>query len=176
MNKYKIFFSIGFFREIIHTTLFVYFAIILLPRDFIWPGQNISFILILAAGYLIIPAGYLFLIYDDTRFKAIIQLLQLVKFLRILIAFLIIIKDILAGKFILLSFTLYSFDSFVLVSVSFILFFDLIFLYFLLSYKKNDNIILVEDNTSLKAIFTETEVKDELKEGAKYDNPADSQR
>lgn len=173
VKKQKIFFIIGFLREIFHTTFFVYFALILLPRDTVWIEQIIAFILIFSAGYLVIPAGYLFLLYDDNKFRAIIQLLRISKILRILILFLLIVREFLSHDFFSLFLNGLNMNSLIIYIMLIILFFDLIFLYFLLSYKiDTDN----AGDVALTSVNIENEVQKELNKGVNHDNPADSQR
>jgi len=164
VKNQKIVFILGFLREIIHTTFLVYFAALLFPMDSVWSMQNISIILILSAGYLLIPASYLFLLYDDTKFYALIQLLRIGKILRIIVILLISVNEIVNYGFAFLYNGSSRLITFLFFTGILILFFDLIFLYFLLSYKVEEKQAAVDSSNNII----------EVHEGANHDNPANS--
>jgi hypothetical protein len=114
------------------------------------------------------PVGFLLLFFNSTKFKATIQLLRIGKILGLFSSLVIFIDDIISGNALLLVPIPYLSStegiSFLLLSLT--IFFDLILLYFLLSYKEErsetENNINGKKESPFLPDFSETEVKNEI--------------
>lgn len=138
MKKEKIFYCAGIVWEIVRFVFFFLFITFIYFQPFIGGTRTILWLLFLSSCQLLIPAGYSLLLFNSTKFHVIIQLLRIGKILSLFPSIFIFLDEFLLSSTLfslpLTSLSLFKKAAFLLLSIS--IFFDLIFLYFLLSYKK----------------------------------------
>jgi len=165
MKREKIFYCAGIIWEIARFLLF--FLLISYVYFQPLPGGNrtILWILFLSSSQLLMPAAYTLLLFNSIKFHVVIQLLRIGKIISLLPSLLIFFDEFLFNFSLftvpLSSVSLYRKGILLFLSIS--IFFDLIFLYFLLSYKKTgkepDEI---KGESSHLPDYTVTEVKNEF--------------
>ncbi|MBN1697174.1 MAG: hypothetical protein JW881_06655 [Spirochaetales bacterium] len=170
MKKQNFFLIAGAIWEFIRFLLFFLFITGFQFHELLWNRQTILWLILLSSAQLIMPAGFLLLIINFTRFRALIQLLRYGKILGLFSSLILFIDEMISGNVLLLvpipSLSQTEGISFILLSLT--IFFDLILLYFLLSFKEERPQPVKNKDTSGESsflpVFSETEVKDEITE------------
>jgi hypothetical protein len=165
MKKEKIFFLAGVLWELFRFLFFFLLIAFIFFNNFVWNTHTILWLLFLSSCQLLMPAGYALLIFDSIRFYVVIQLLRIGKILSLFPGIFILIDELLLGKSLfslpLTTYSLLKKAVFFLLSIS--IFFDLIFLYFLLSYKeKGKEIAETHGESSHLPDYRITEIKDDF--------------
>jgi len=111
------------------------------------------------------PAGFILLLFDSIKFHVVLQLLRIGKILNLFAGAFIFIEEVVIKDSLLFIPQLYlsSITYFSVLIIAVTIFIDLIFLYFLLSYKVGPN-IKINDNKEAPSLpdFSETEVNNEI--------------
>ncbi|MBN2442379.1 MAG: hypothetical protein JXJ04_13580 [Spirochaetales bacterium] len=137
MKNEKIFYCFGIIWEIVRFLFFFLFITFIYIQPTLGGTQSVLWLLFLCSSQLLMPAGFTLLLFDSTKFQVVIQLLRIGKILSLIPSFFIFFDEfILSSGFFtypLTGVSLLKKSSILLLSIS--IFFDLIFLYFLLSFK-----------------------------------------
>jgi hypothetical protein len=168
MKKQKFFLLSGFTWELIRFFLYFFFITYFQFHKLLWNRQTILWLILLGSSQLIIPAGFLLLFFHSTKFRATIQLLRIGKIINLFSSLVLFIDEIISGNALLLVPIPYlsSTEGISFLILSLTIFFDLILLYFLLSYKEErpetENRVTGENVSPYLPDFSETEVKNEI--------------
>jgi hypothetical protein len=165
MRKSRILFLSGIFWELVRFSVFTLIIIGLLQETLISGTQKILWLMLIGAGQLLLPAAYFLLFMDQIKYYAYIQILRIGKMLSIFVSFSIIIYELLYNNIFLYAGSPQFYDKRYLLIVFLAIFFDLIFLYFLLSYKREDkNQKLGNLNNEVELpVYSETTIENNLK-------------
>ena len=168
MKKEKIFFTAGIIWEIIRFLFFFLLISFVFFKPFIGQAHTILWLLFISSCQFLMPAGYTLLLFNSTKFDVIIQLLRIGKVLNIFPGIFLFIDELFLSNSLfsipLTSLSLFKKAAFLFLSIS--IFFDLIFLYFLLSYKrKGKKIDEQKYESSHLPDYTITEVKNDFYSG-----------
>jgi hypothetical protein len=101
-------------------------------------SNTVLWLMLVSIGQLLVPAMYILLFVNEQKYTAYVELLRIIKILGIFVSCLIIVKELIIDNgFWVLASSVISTKQPLLIVLSTI-FFDLIFLYFLLSYKMSE--------------------------------------
>ncbi|MBN1410743.1 MAG: hypothetical protein JW969_07845 [Spirochaetales bacterium] len=139
MKNSKPVFIFGTLWEILRFFLFFSMIIVIFNEKTTLYRFEILWFLILSAAQLIIPGCYLLLIFFPDKYRVILQPLRMGKILNLLCSVLFIIDGLFSDQTIKLRLDLPFASIPYLILILGTVFFDLIFLYFLLSYKIGTN-------------------------------------
>jgi hypothetical protein len=165
MKKEKIFYGAGIIWEIIRFLFFFLFITFVYFQPTIGGTDSVLWLLFLSSCQLLMPAAYTLLLFDSNKFHYIIQLLRIGKVLGLFPSFFIFLNEfIFSTDFFSLPLTTFSLlkkSAILLLAIS--IFFDLIFLYFLLSFKGDrENKVDSLNQSSHLPEYTITEVKSDF--------------
>jgi hypothetical protein len=167
MKKERLFFLVEIFWEILRFSLLFYITVIIHFQTIHGNTNSLLWLVLLGSGTLLIPAGCFLLYIDHVKYDVVIHLVRIGKVLGLFTSFLIIIKelfiDINLFKTGVIAFLVNSYLLIILIGI----FFDLIFLYFLLSFKRRSGETLVvnsENDEKRLPEFSETIVENVDKE------------
>lgn len=136
MKKPQLLFLVEIFWEILRFSLFFYTTVIIQLQSLHGNTNTLLWLMLLGSGMLLVPAGCFLLYVDPVKYDAVIHLVRIGKVLGLFTSLLIIVKELFIDVNILASgiaaFIVNRYLLILLVGI----FFDLIFLYFLLSFKR----------------------------------------
>jgi hypothetical protein len=135
MRKSRILFLSGIFWELVRFSVFTLIIIGLFQETMLSGTQKILWLMLIGAGQLLLPAAYFLLFLDRVKYYVYIQILRIGKMLSIFVSFSIIIYELFYNNIFLNAGIPQFYDKRYLLVIFLAIFFDLIFLYFLLSYK-----------------------------------------
>lgn len=165
MKKTKILFLLEVIWESVRILFVFFLAAFIKFRLLLWDRQTVLWIILLGSSQFLMPAGFILLIFDSIKYNVVIQLLRIGKILNLFAGLFIFIEELVIKESLLFIPQLYSSPViyFSVLIIALTVFIDLIFLYFLLSYKVGsitETNIIVEASTLPD--FSETEVNNEI--------------
>jgi len=165
MKREKIFYCAGIFWEILRFLFFFLFITYIYLQPAIGGSSAVLWLLFLGSCQLLMPAGYTLLLFNSIKFHGVIQLLRIGKVLGLFPSFFIFLDEFIFStdffSFPLTTLSLLKKSAILLLAIS--IFFDLIFLYFLLSFKgERENEVDSQSESSDLPEYTITEVKSEF--------------
>ncbi|MBN2534477.1 MAG: hypothetical protein JXB88_16460 [Spirochaetales bacterium] len=165
MKKKKIFYCAGIIWEIVRFLLFFILITFIYFKPFTGETDTLPWLLFLSSCQLLMPAGYVLLFFNSTKFHVVIQLLRIGKILSLFPSFFIFFNEFfIRNTLFSVPFTplsLYKKGTIVILLIS--IFFDLIFLYFLLSYKgTGKEVVEMRGESSHLPDYRITEVKSDF--------------
>jgi hypothetical protein len=135
MKRARLLFAAGVLWELLRFGVFLYVTAGLRLQIALTDAGSLLMLMLFGGSQLVIPAAYILLFIDEKKYSQYVQLLRIGKALAVFTAFLVIVKELFIDRgFFYMNLALFSgmrYLLFVLIGI----FFDLIFLYFLLSYR-----------------------------------------
>ncbi|MBN2735342.1 MAG: hypothetical protein JXR70_00070 [Spirochaetales bacterium] len=157
MNKDKIFFITGTFWETAKTVMLFIIVINRFITEPLFPMDYFIWILPFVASHFLPAIGFLLMLLNEKRFTNMIILIRISKIFNLFTIGFILFSEIYSKPVFLLPYQQ-------LFPLSGIFFFELIFIYFLLSYKTKENISKNLEETSTLPDYTITEVENKVSE------------
>lgn len=161
MKKARLFFLSGIIWELLRLVVFLFILLLLFDKTLFSGTQVVLWILLIGSGQLIFPSAYFLLLIDRVKYSALLQILRIGKTLSIAVSFLIILNELLSTDIFLFLTGSQVYDRRYILAVFLGIFFDLIFLYFLLSYKGEEDHQKVDQSQTETRLpeFYETKVE-----------------
>ncbi len=147
--------------ELLRLVIFLYILLLLFNKTLLSGTQVVLWILAIGSGQLLFPSSYFLLCLDRVKYAALVQILRIGKILSVVVSFLIIINELLSTDIFLFLTGSQVYDRRYILVVFLGIFFDLIFLYFLLSYKGDEDLQNVDQSQTETRLpeFYETKVE-----------------
>jgi hypothetical protein len=140
MKQPRLFFLSGIVWEFFRFFIFFYlFAIVQLQTMSTNPG-SLLWLMLIGSGQLLLPASYFLLFINSKKYCELITILRIAKIIGMFTALVLLIREFFMTNGLVISSAVTEslLNKKYLIFVLLGIFFDLIFLYFLLSYNKGD--------------------------------------
>jgi hypothetical protein len=146
MKKSSSMFIFGTVWEIIRFFLFFLLAVLIFNKSMTVRRFELLWFILISAGQLMVPGGYLLIYFFPEKYGSMTRLLSIGKVLNLFSAALFIFDGLFSERISQATINLPFVQIPYLIILVLAIFFDLIFLYFLLSYKLGANLPQGRDN------------------------------